>query len=371
MELADQQVSDNEVAAADISAVEPEVAAPARQSEQPEKLSLREQLVKNVETVRTEEAKRARDAASGKFTKLEAGAVEKPATDKPIQPEKTDAQPDLASKPFAPPPGFSTETKAFLATLPPDHPIKRDIEKREGEVSNGIKTYSDKAKQYDAIDQVFAPVRPTYQQAGITSDAEAIKVLLGWEAGFRNPATRNQSFQNLARRYGFDISTLVPSSQSGSPSAAQDGSQYRPDYRAEISTIVQEQVANHTTSQTIAAFAKDHPHFDKVRHIMGALMSAGNAADLEAAYQQALEVHPEVSVVVKAERAEREATDRAKAEAEAKAAAAEKARKAAAAAISPSTRPSGGGDGGPKKGGTGVRGSILNAVSALREERRA
>ena len=374
MELADQQVSENEALVADVPAEAPDIAAPAAASEKPEKLSLREQIVRNVETVRTEEAKRAR-AADGKFAKLEAGAAEKPATNKPLQSEKTDAQPEPASKSFAPPPGFSPETKAFLATLPPDHPIKRDIEKREGEVSNGIKTYSDKAKQYDAIDQVFAPVRSTYQQAGIQSDADAIKVLLGWEAGFRNPATREQSFQNLARQYGFNLQSLVPRSQSGSPSAAQDIPEpLRPviDQFGHIQQTVQD-VASRVQSweqnniaEKLTSFAKDKPHFEAVRATMGQLMQAGivQPGDLDGAYQKAIAIHPEVSAQIKADEEKNRQAELAKANAE-------KLKRASTAAVSPSARPPSGQAGAAAPKSSSVRESLLSNIKALREEQRA
>lgn len=371
MELADQQVSDNEVA---LTGAEIPAAAdvPAREAPAEKPLSLREQITKATDSVRTEEAKRDRDAATGKFTKSD-GAAEKPATET-IQPEKTEVQPEPAPKPFAPPPGFSTETKAFLATLPDNHPIKRDLEKREGEVSNGIKAYSDKAKQYDAIDQVFAPVRQTYQQAGIQNDADAIKALLGWEAGFRNPATRSQSFQNLARQYGFDLSTMVPSSQSGSPSAAQDiPESLRPviDQFGQQVQSVESRLQSWEQSQVtkeLTAFASDpkHPHFEAVRGDMGKLMSAGfvQPGDLEGAYQKAVSMNPEITAQIRAAEETKRADELAKANAE-------KVRRAASAAVSPSTRPPSGAPAGQSKGGASVRDAILGAVSTLREEQRA
>lgn len=382
MELADQQVTENEgsggLTGAEIPASAtdvPAAPAPAEKAAKPEKLSIREQLNKSIETVRTEEARRARDAATGKFVRSE-GAAETPATsEKPVsQPEK-EAQPE-ASKAVGPPPGWSAESKAFFNSLPPDHPIRRDVAKREEEVSNGFKQYSDKAKQYEAIDQVIAPVRATFQQAGISSDADAIKALLGWEAGFRNPATRNQAFQALAQQYGFDLSTLVPSSSSAAPSAAQDvPDQLRP-VIDQFGNVVQQvqQVASRVESweqqqvaERLKSFASNHPHFEAVRAQMGQIMQAGMVApgDLDAAYQMAIKINPEVSARIADE-------ERAKAEDAAKAAAAEKARRAAAAAVSPSTRSPLGASAPAQPGKkAGVRDSILSSIQALREEQRA
>jgi hypothetical protein len=382
MELADQQVSETEgLSGAEIpasaptggSAGEGEPASKGAASpDKPEKLSLRQQIEKNVEAVRTEEAKRAR-AADGKFTKLD-GAAEKPATDKQVSPTEQEAQPEPA-KAVGPPPGWSAESKAFFNSLPPDHPIRRDVAKREEEVSSGFKQYSDKAKQYDAIEQVIAPVRQTFQQAGISSDADAIKALLGWEAGFRNPATRVQSFQNLARQYGVDISTLVPSSSSAAPSAAQDIPEpLRPvidqfgnvvqqvqSVEARLQSWEQQQIAEKLTS-----FASSHPHFEAVRVQMGQLMNAGivQPGDLETAYQKAIALNPEISARI------REAEDRKKADELAKANAA-KVEAARRAAVSPTPRPPMGAPGGQPAKKAGVRESILASVQQLREEQRA
>src|SRR6185312_1679195 len=179
-------------------------------------LSLRDQIVKNVETIRTEEAKRAR-AADGKFTKLEDGAKE-PAT--PPDNPKPDANAQPAdSKPVGPPSGWSKEAKAIWDQLP--EAVKADAVRREAEVSKGFDEYRTKTAQLTEISQAIDPIRPILQQNGIQSDAQAVKRLLEWEGSFRNPQTRMQAFHNLARQYQVDLSTLVPSSP-GTPSAAQD-----------------------------------------------------------------------------------------------------------------------------------------------------
>jgi hypothetical protein len=375
MELADQQVADNEGSGGLTGAEIPTADVPVGDAPA-EKLSLREQITKNIETVRTEEAKRAR-AADGKFTKLE-GAAEKPATDKEVsQPEK-DASPSEPSTAAGPPPGWSAESKAFYNSLPADHPLRRDIAKREEEVSNGFKNTSAKVKQFDAIEQVIAPVRQTFQQAGIQSDADAIKALFGWEASFRNPASRHQAFHQLAKQYGFDLSTLVPSSQSGAPSAAQDIPEpLRPvidqfgnivqqvqSVEARIQSWEQTQVA-----EKLTAFAADpkHPHFEVVRADMGKLMSAGfvQPGDLEGAYQKAVSMNPEITAQIRAAEEVQRSAEQARANAE-------KLKRASAAAISPSPRPPSGianGQAASKKASVGD--SVRAAVAHLREEQRA
>lgn len=363
MELADQQVSDNE--SGGLTGAEIPVAADVPAREAPaEKLSLRQQIEKNVETVRTEEAQRAR-AADGKFAKLD-GAAEKLATAEIPKPEK-DAQP-AASPADGPPPiwkdiweGMTPEARALAV-------------KREAEVAKGFEEYRGKTAQLQEITQALDPIRSVLQENGITSDAHAVKTLLQWEGSFRNPQTRMQAFQNLARQYGVDLSTLVPSS-SGQPSTAQDTPEYlRPvidqfgnlqqqvqSVDARIQTWEQNQVA-----EKVNAFASDpkHVHFDAVRGEMGKLMAAGISPNLEDAYQKAVAMNPEISAQIRA------AEEKTKAEQAARDNA-EKVKRAAAAAVSPTTRPPAGAPAGQVASGTGVRGSILSAVKALREEQRA
>jgi hypothetical protein len=364
MELADQQVSENEgLAGAEIpsgtasdSAVEG--TSPPSAAEKP--LSLRDQILKNVEAVRTEEAKRAR-AADGKFTKLEA-APEKAAPTETPKPE-ANAQP-TESNPVGPPSAW----KGIWESMTPE--ARAIAVKRETEVEKGFEEYRGKVKQYEALEQVLAPERASFQQQGAKSDAEAISNIVSWARGFNNPATMASAFRDLARQLNFDLSTLSPSS-SPAPSAAQDipeplrpvidqfGQQVK-SVEARLQTWEQQQLA-----EKINSFAKDKPHFEAVRTTMGQLMSAGVATDLESAYQKAIAIHPEISAQIKAAEEKAKADELAKANAE-------KAKRAALAAVSPSPRPPQGATSaqpGGKK--AGVRDSILASVRELQEERRA
>jgi len=366
MELADQQAAENEVSGAEIPVGDAGKSGEMPLSpDKPEKpLSLREQIVKNVETIRTEEAKRAR-AADGKFTKLEkeAGATD-PATPPANQKPEKEAQPE-ASKTDGPPPIW----KAIWETMTPE--AQAHAVKREAEVAKGFEEYRTKTAQLTEISQALDPIRPILQQNGIQSDAQAVKRLLEWEGSFRNPQTRMQAFHNLAKQYGVDLSTLVPSSQSGVPSQDipeplrpvidQFGQvqQTAQDALQRVQTFEQQQIARELTT-----FAGAHPHFEAVRVQMGKLMTAGIAADLEDAYQKAISLDPTISSQIRADE------ERKKAE-ELKKANEEKVRNASRAAVSPTPRPPNGVSSGqpPKK--LGVRDSILASVQALREEQRA
>lgn len=326
---------------------------------------------------------RARDDV-GKFVPKQASA-EKPAAAKEIAPESDLAkatspasEAPQASKPVGPPPGWSAASKEFYNSLPPDHPIRQDVAKREEEVSNGFKSYSEKTKQYDALEQVLAPSRTRYQQFGAQNDAEAISRLIQWEGSFANPQTRMDAFTRLAQTYGVDLSQFAR--QSPAPS---DGGQEVPDHlrpvldevgqlRQQISGFVsaQQQEQSRQVATAIEAFAKDtekHPHFDKVRMAMGQIMSAGLVAqdDLEGAYQKAVWADDGLR-----EQSLREQDAKRQAEFEAKQK--EAAQKARLAAVSPAPRARQGvAVNGVDKSAKGVRGSILAAVSEVQERDRA
>lgn len=364
MELADQQVSDNEGLTGAEIPVAADVPAPAA-AESPDKpLSLREQIVKSADAVRTEEAKRARDIATGKFTKTEASA-ETAAAEIP-KPEQN------VSPAASPADGPPSAWKGIWESMTPE--ARAIAVKRETEVAKGFDEYRGKTAQLQEISQALDPIRPILQQNGIQSDAHAVKTLLEWEGSFRNPQTRMQAFQNLAKQYGVDLSTLVPSS-SGSPSTAQDIPEPLRPVIDQFGNIQQQVQSFDTRLQTweqnqiaekLTAFAKDKPHFEAVRATMGQLMSAGivQPGDLDGAYQKAIAINPEISAQVRAAEEKTKAEELAKTQAE-------KVRRAQAANVSPSGRPPSGPAGGVQQKPAGIRDSILNAVNTLREEQRA
>lgn len=366
MELADLQNQENEgvINDAPIADGGPQEAI---ENSAPEKLSLRETIEKNFKDASKDE--RPRDP-TGKFaTKVGDTAPVATAETKSPAPEK-DAQPSEPSKVAGPPPGWSPESKALYATLP--DPIKRDMLKREEEVSSGFKKYSDDNKRYQDIEQALAPARPVYQQHGVQSDAEAIKNLFAWEASFRNPATRETAFRNLAQRYGFNLSQSSP--QSETPS---DGSQEIPAHLRpvidQVGTISQQvnslqselqRSREERVSQELSAFSKDKPHFEKVRVRMGQLIQAGAVQpnDLDGAYQQAIWADPDIRASLIKEQADKQAAELKKAEQQ-------RAQSARTAAISPSgrapTRPAANGSEKPQ----GVRGTLMASIKELQDNR--
>jgi hypothetical protein len=349
--------------------------SPPEKPSKAEKLSLRDQINKSVESVRTEEAKRARDVTTGKFVPKTEASAEKPAAAEIPTTEQNAQAP--ASKPVGPPSGWSKEAQALWETLPPA--VKADAVRREAEVAKGFDEYRGKTAQLQEISQALEPLKPILQQSGIQTEAQAVKRLLEWEGSFRNPQTRMQAFHNLAQQYGVDLRSLVQS-PSPQPSSAQEIPEpLRPvidqfgNIVQDVNSVKQElqTLRNENIEKELRAFASkpEHAHFDKVRVLMGQLMSSGAVppGDLDTAYQKATLIHPEVSAAIEAEKA-------AKAAAELQKTNAEKAARARQAAVSPSPRspngaPANGAAAKPKS--SSVRDSLLSSIGELREGQRA
>jgi hypothetical protein len=248
--------------------------------------------------------------------------------------------------------------------LPPDHPLRKDVAKREAEISSGIKKYSDDAKRYSEIEQVLAPVRSVFQQAGARSDAEAINRLLSWEAAIRqNPA---QAIPALARQYGVDLASLAqnPGSNQTPPDAAVQLQQYVQQAIQPVQSELQ-RIQSERAASEIAQFSKDKPYFEKVKVQMGQLMAQGAAADLDKAYQMAIWSDPET----RAELIQKETDAKLATSQQAQADQVQRSQAAKKAAVSPSTRAPAAAQVNGKDHKPGVRGSILKAIADIREER--
>lgn len=248
--------------------------------------------------------------------------------------KSTEAQAGTASKPAAPPGGWSQDAKSKWESLPTE--VQAAVIKREQEISDGFKAKADELKRYQPIEQAIAPHRADYQKYGIASDAEAIQRLLQWRASIeQNP---RMGITALARFFGVDLTQSAQPSGGASQQDQQTSGQTQPlDLRALtpalnqiLSPIVNQVRALQTNVQQreqasiqgqLAEFAKTHPHFEKVKVGMGQLMAlaAQSGADmtLEQAYQKAAWADDELRETMLREQKEADERERAKAATEA------------------------------------------------------
>lgn len=224
--------------------------------------------------------------------------------------------PAEVSNTTAPPPGWSKESKELFKTLPAS--IQADVVKREKEVSDGFKKYGDIAKRHEEIEQVIAPRRAVFQQHGITSDAQAISRLMEWENAVRsNPV---QGIASLAKAYGVDLSQFARSPDQPAEQE-QIPAHLKPvldkfgnvDERLQNLQSEIEQQRNERYEAELKEFAKSHPHFPRVRVLMGQIMAGGAATTLDEAYQKAIYADDDTRALITKELADKAKSEQEKA----------------------------------------------------------
>jgi hypothetical protein len=337
---------------------------PERVSDKP--TTIREALTASIKEV-GEKEQRARDVASGKFVPKDKAPDKVEAKESKESSEPVGGKPVEVQQPktVGPPPGWSQASKEFFNSLPPDHSIRQDVAKREDEVSKGFKDYSEKTKRYDELERVLAPSRAVYQQFGAKSDAEAISRLIEWESTLRSDPYGG--IQRLAQQLGVNLSQLAQPQEPIDPGLQNT---LRPildefgNLKRQINSweTTQQQVQQEKIASELSSFAKDKPHFERVRVRMGQLMQGGVVAptDLDGAYQQAIWSDPELRDQLLREQDEKRKAEFAETQAK-------QAKNARLAAISPGVRAPQSPPQKDDKSSKGVRAAILSSISDLRD----
>lgn len=257
------------------------------------------------------------------------GGAEEPASDTPAE-NVSDQNPIEAKvEPVQPaidaPISWSAEMKSKWSTLPPD--AQSYIAQREGEAHKRISELGQQVKAVEPIRNVVEHFRDTFTRNGL-DPADAIARMLNVESMLeRDPVA---TIHEIARAYGVDLS--------GGQSAQGEQQSESGEVRALKTEIAQLKRAIGETASKVTArerseqdreqaaiaekitsFAKDKPHFEKVRRHMGALMSADEALSLDDAYEMAIHAVPEIRNTIlaekqkaEAEKAEKERAEKAK-----------------------------------------------------------
>lgn len=182
--------------------------------------------------------KAVRDAVSETKTKLAAQGGSKP-----MKPGEA---------PVGPPPNWDRDAKASWNDLP------QEVRLAELRQHAELKPHFERLAEYD---RVMAPVRDTYRQHGLKTDAEAIGRLLEWEATMRDPARNRQAAIDLMRQVGIDPRELAAMAGGAPPQSYGHQPQVAPQ-------------AYEAASSQLGKFAQGKEHFEAVRETMGALIQA-------------------------------------------------------------------------------------------------
>lgn len=265
----------------------PEVASDAGHATEseasPAKMSVKEAISAAVTEVRARDEK-------GRFARGDEAPEPKSKPEKADAPAPEAVEPTHSADPkgepshSAPPTSWTKESKALWESLPAA--VKAEVYRREADTTKGVQQLK---QRYGAIDQVLAPHIQAFRQAG-REPHDVIQQLIGWNYALANPdkGKAREAFQRLAAAFQIDPSTIgsaSPGSNGAIPSA-----QVPPELYArvnQLSTVVSQQQQLHQQQQAAAAeqsiqnWAKDKPHFVKVREHMGHLINA----DLTALHQ--------------------------------------------------------------------------------------
>lgn len=224
--------------------------------------------------------------------------VKEPGKDKPAeQTAQTSTSGDA-------PAGWPADAKAEWSKLPPA--IQAAVIKRESEISNGGRQWSEEKRRYE---EALTPVRAVAQRYGI-SEHEGLKRLVAANDYLeRDPVN---ALRWLAQSRGIDLSQLA-----AAPSATPRVDPVVQQLYQELNQVKQTLSSREESEikSEISGFSKDKPHFEDVRSYMGRLLETGAAESLQDAYDQACWAVPTVREKLLAERestvrAERERVDR-------------------------------------------------------------
>ena len=234
-----------------------------------------------------EKSDRARDE-SGKFAKKEPEPVEKPT--EPIDPvEKTEPETPVKRAPSS----WKKETQAEWEKLPAH--VQDDVLRREADFHKGIEIYKQSAQKAQVYEQAIAPYQRTLQQMGVAPE-QAIGALFKADDLLRNSAPHEKAayFAQLAKDYGVQLADIQQPPQVD-PAYQQLLNEVRSLKTSEFQREQQRQQAEQATlNSTIAKFSEGKEHFDAVREDMAALLQAGRAQDLDAAYDMAIWARPDL-----------------------------------------------------------------------------
>jgi hypothetical protein len=315
--------------------------------------------------------------------------------------EGTEAAPAAAALPV--PAAWAKEAKAEWEKLPPA--VQQAVTKREEDVKKGVDELKGK---YADLDQALAPHIPVIRQHGHTP-AQAVQQMFSWfQALSANP---DAAFPALQKSFNWQpkVAAAAAAAQPGTaaPAVGADGKPVAPAAAAQpeaVSPAVQQYIDGirqellqlkqgvgqqlGTMQQSFAAqqeaktqeilgnWAKDKPHFEKVRGVMAQLIQSGavplkeGRVDLDGAYEKAVRLNDEIWQQTQADAQAKAAADlKAKADAKKKAdeAAAAGAKKAAVS-LTPTAPGSAPAQQGKAKKKQSVRESLMSAIDEVRAE---
>ena len=230
-----------------------------------------------------EKAERTRDEA-GKFAAKEA----------PIDPALDPIEPVEAKRA---PSSWKKDAAAEFGKLPPH--VQDEVLRREGDFHKGIEGFKSHADLGRSMEKALQPYQQTLQGLGVTPDV-AVGSLLRADAMLRNgsPQEKAHYLSVIAQQYGIDLGQAAEIPRP-------DAYTFQLEQRLQNLQAQQEQYQrSHQERETqslnseLQEFAQTAEHFEVVRDDMAALLQAGRANDLQAAYDMAVYANPQTREIL-------------------------------------------------------------------------
>lgn len=199
--------------------------------------------------------------------------------------------PELA----AAPPAWPNELKGKWGALDAD--VRIFLQKREADVHRQFTTNDQERSFGREIRQIVQPYEALIRSIGSTPQAAITDVLnTAYVLRTADPQTKAATIAKVIQDYGVDMKLLGQPQQVSPEVAALRQELARVSQQQQAWQQQQEQTVQQQVLQQVETFGQDpkHPHFKAVQALMGTLMQAGQAQDMEEAYQMAVYARPDL-----------------------------------------------------------------------------
>jgi hypothetical protein len=183
--------------------------------------------------------------------------------------------------------------------------VRAEILKREADIHKGFTKMDEERNFGREMQRIVGPYEAVIRAAGGTVPSAVQDVLnTAYILRTADPQTKARTIAQVCQHYGIDLNLVAQPQQAVDPNIAalqREVQQLRAD-RAREQQQAQQQLEQQVLNQ-VETFAQDpkHPHFRAVSVHMGALMQAGQAADMEQAYEMAVWARPDLRAQLLAE----------------------------------------------------------------------
>ena len=218
--------------------------------------------------------------------------------------EKTAEAPEL--EPMAAPNHWPKDFAAKFEALeaPAQHMFMERYKDLEGDYTRKTQEIAKYKKRNEAFDEIMQPFKGDFERAGM-DEVGAVRQLLAAHDYLRKDPQNAIAW--LANQYGVDMAAISNDPAAEDEFADPQVKQLQQQV-AQLTGFIQNQQTQQqsqvqqSTQSLIDQFAAEtdangnpkHPHFDRVRGVMGSLISSENAKDLATAYEMAVYADPEL-----------------------------------------------------------------------------